>query len=253
MDDAVYSLNTQWIPQEIMCGLEGNTKYNVTVENTDSFHSFSTSFFDPHYAHIWNNCSVDGHGAECVLNTSTATQNVYAIDEADYWADKVDTGGHSTSAIEVRHKMKSRQSCYEQVGAGYIEEDFGICGKINEHSMQWALENAPKQTLDRFLKYGESLEMGSDHKSTTGTEWTFTPLNETRKCNESTHRYYTLLTSYYLFSETHANGCEFGAACGAHYCKILSPAHAMEWMYYQGLRFNLSIANTNKTVNITCD
>ena len=113
-------------------------------------------------AHIWNNCSSTSNAEDCVLNTSTATQNVYyglwcysvwihfgfryrtlnyyeyTVDPVDFFADYVDTGGHSTSAIEVRHKMKSKQSCWEQVGAGKVEEDFEICSKINQGIIDWA-------------------------------------------------------------------------------------------------------------------
>ena len=61
------------------------------------------------------------------------------MDPVDFFADYVDTGGHSTSAIEVRHKMKSKQSCWEQVGAGKVEEDFEICSKINQGIIDWAM------------------------------------------------------------------------------------------------------------------
>merc|ERR1712087_661453 len=238
-----------------MCGFD--KEHKVSIQNTDSFHSFSTSFFHPHYPHIWNNCT-SSKGKECVLNTSTATQNVYAVDPVDFFADLVDTGGHSTSAIEVRHKMKSRQFCNEQLGVQSVNgmksvaEDLEICGKINQGVIDWALRTAPKQTVARYLKYGEPLVPGADVKATTGTEWTFNALKMERKCDNQTHRHFTELTSYYLLSKTQSEGCKFGNACGDHYCKLISPAHVMEWMYYNGLRFNLSIANTNQTVNVTC-
>merc|ERR1712129_122371 len=86
MDDVVHHENT-WIPQEIMCGLQGK---GVSQKNTDSFHP--TYQVNPiHYANIWNTCADIGD-ADCVLNTSTVTQNIYPI------ADKVDTGGASSSA-----------------------------------------------------------------------------------------------------------------------------------------------------------
>lgn len=33
------------------------------------------------------------------------------------------------------------------------------------------------------------------------------------------------------------------AASGFHYCKVLSPARAMEWMHVQGLREHMGIKN----------
>lgn len=151
--------------------------------------------------------------------------------------------------------MKSRQSCYEQVNGGEVVEDFEICGKINQHSIDWALQNAPEATKRRYMEYGERLVIGKDIESTTGTDWTYSPLNETRICDAESHQYVTSVQSNYLFLKTLKNGCKFKpeSECGVHYCKVLSPAHVMEWLYLDGLSFNLSIANINSTVNTTCD
>ena len=251
LDDVIYPKPKGFrVAQDIMCDFDEG--FNVSIGNTDSFHSFATSFIHPHFPFVWNYCD---RNEGCVLNTSTASQNAYYDDPSDFFADYVDTGGHSTSAVEMRHKMKSKQACYEHIGfnVSNMKEDFNICGKINEYTMKWAMNSAPKQTLQRYLEYGEYIEVADDVLSKTGSEWDeIDRLNETRKCNETTHKYYTSLTSYYIFTNTTSNGCKFDDACGSHYCKLLSPAHMMEWMYYQGLRFNLSISNLNKTVNITC-
>ena len=60
--------------------------------------------------------------------------------------------------------------------------------------------------------------------------------------------------SSYLYLKPLSKGCKFkpSSECGVHYCKVLSPAHVMEWLYTDGLRFNLSIANGNRTVNTAC-
>jgi len=248
MDDVIYHMNTAFIPQEIMCGFgqHGNASIAVQQVNQDSFHP--TYQVNPiHYANIWNECT-SMKDSNCVLNTSTVTQNIYPP------ADDIDTGGASTSAIEMRHKMKNRQACYEHVQAGPVEEDFEICGKINQHSIDWALQNAPQRTVSRYLQYGEYMQIGADIESKTGTNWTYSFLHETRKCDNVTHKWYNSVQSNYLYLKTIANGCKFEpqSECGVHYCKILSPAHVMEWLYTDGLRFNLSIYNMNKTVNTWC-
>lgn len=77
MDDVVYGGNKEWIPQEIMCGFgdKGNASISVKQRNTDSFHP--TYQVNPiHYANIWNQCS-SPKDAQCTLNTSTVTQNIY--------------------------------------------------------------------------------------------------------------------------------------------------------------------------------
>ena len=49
LDNTVYDLNMDFVPQRIMCGFEGEYNKSIEISNTDSFHSFSTSFFHPHY------------------------------------------------------------------------------------------------------------------------------------------------------------------------------------------------------------
>ena len=133
-----------------------------------------------------------------------------------------DTGGSSSSAIEMRHKMKSRQSCYEAIGAGEVAEDFTICSQINQHSIDWALRNAPKRTISRYEQFGEELRVGPDQYSKTGTHWTYSPLNETRMCGAD-GRYFTAVQSSYLYLKTLSKGCKFkpSSECGVHYCKVL--------------------------------
>eukprot|EP01084_Bolivina_argentea_P095835 172294_1 len=240
------------LPQQIMCGfgIYGNESIKVSVNNTDAFHP--TYQVNPIvYANIWNNCS-SPYDINCVLNTSTVTQNKYPIEDTEI-DDIGDTGTYSTSAFEMRHKMKSRQACYEHVNAGYVEEDFEICGKINQYSVNWGLDNAPVGIINRFMMYGEELRIGADQHVVTGNEWTWDALNYTQECDNKTHTYFTAVNSEYIYLETVKNGCKFvEVQCGVHYCKVLSPAHYLEWMYTDGLRFNLTLANANTTVNTTC-
>ena len=60
--------------------------------------------------------------------------------------------------------MKSKQSCYECIYRDNHNEteDFEICGKINQITIDWALNNAPQQTIDRFRQSGEKLLVGND-------------------------------------------------------------------------------------------
>ena len=69
--------------KQIMCGFgtKGNESIKVKQVNTDSFHP--TYQVNPvHYANIWNKCA-SINDADCSLNTSTVTQNIYPI------ADKI--------------------------------------------------------------------------------------------------------------------------------------------------------------------
>jgi len=242
MDDVVYDNNMDWIvPQEIMCGFKQNNSIKVTQENTDSFHP--TYQINPiHYANIWNNCSsIDDN--QCVLNTSTVSQNVYRFLTKQDFELRI-------GAEEIRHKMVSRERCYEAINGGNVEEDFQICGKINQYVIDWAMKRIPANTMKRYQSFGEPLYIGPDYKSLTGLTWTWkNKLSFKRICNEMTHRYYTSVESSYTYLATIQNGCNFIAKseCGVHYCKLLSPVRVMEWVYLDGLRFNLSLATQNKS------
>jgi hypothetical protein len=140
------------------------------------------------------------------------------------------------------------------MNGGQVEEDFEICGKINQYSIDWAFTNVVNRTLIRFKHFGEELRIGDDIQTLSGPGWSFMRLEYAQECDQSSHRYYTAVNSPYLWLRTYANGCLFiQEQCGVHYCKVLSPAHVMEWLYTDGLRFNLSISNINSTNrNITC-
>ena len=116
------------------------------------------------------------------------------------------------------------------------------------------MQYIPIQTLNRYYSLGEELKIGNDIETGGGPTWTFPHLNYTKKCNNKTNHYYTEVRSQYLYVKTLKNGCRFAPTeCGVHYCKLLSPAHAMEWMYIDGLRFNMSLKNSNMSFNIMCN
>merc|ERR1719419_668643 len=117
----------------------------------------------------------------------------------------------------MRHKMKSRQACYDCIyNDNYtISEDFEI----------WGINNVPKTTLNRYVNYGMELRIGNDEYTFSGPEWTFPHLNYTQLCDTTIHKYFTNVRSQYLYVKTVSQGCKFVKdECAVHYCKVLSPA-----------------------------
>ena len=218
--------------QTIMGGLSSTS---TKIVDRDAFHPVYQ--INPvHLPHILNNCSKPDN---CVLQTVTVTQNLYET------GDSLDTGFISTSASEIKAKLKSRQAIME--AAGYKNVDFNatdspsICKVINQESYEWAKKNAHTESLARFDKYGVPMVMGEDKGPyNAGPLWIWTPLSRSKTTNSSGGAVLEVRapmmrtpTDYFI-----------KASAGFHYCKLLSPARATEWIYVDGLREYYSINST---------
>ena len=214
--------------QELM----GNLR-NAIIDNTETFHPVYQ--IDPiHLPHIYNNCTAPTTG--CILHTATVTQNVY--DKLDY----LDTGLLPISASEMRVKMSSRQAIMEAVGYKNVDfntsDGFSICKLINSVSYQRALKNASNVTLARFVKFGEPYSMGEDKGPyDVGSLWIWDPPHYEKTADSEGNDVIEiqspmLMTPVDFFVKLSA---------GFHYCKLLSPARAVEWIYVDGLRDHYNI------------
>lgn len=221
--------------QITMGGLDG-----ATLVDKDAFHPVY-QINPEHFPHILNNCSQPNNS--CTLRTVTVSQNVYDT------GDSLDTGFVFTSASEIRAKLKSRQAVMEAVG--YKNVDFNttdgssLCKIINEQSYEWAKRNAGNKTLSRFERFGVPMVMGEDKGPyNAGPLWIWTPLSLSKTTNSSGGailevRAPMMRTPTDYFIE---------ASAGFHYCKLLSPARATEWIYVDGLRKYYSINNKTSSV-----
>ena len=222
------TLGCPWTQQQAM-PIMGGLK-TATLNDTDAFHPV----WQTNLPHILNNCS--SPTPSCKLQTTTVTQAVYND------LDILDTGFVYTSANELRTKLKSRQAVME--AAGYQKVDFNttdgssICKVINEEAYSWALGKAGSHTLARFKQYGVPMVMGKDKGPyNVGPLWIWTPLSYDNIKN-GTGQDILEIRSVMLRTPT---DFYVKAAAGMHYCKLLSPARAIEWIYVDGLRAHYSI------------
>ena len=205
----------------------------VKLIDTDAFHPVSQ--INPiHLPHVLNNCS--SLTPNCEIKTVTVSQNVYKE------LDKLDTAFVSTSADEIRVKLKARQAVME--AAGYQNVNFNtsdgssICKVINQEAYDWALQNTSSNTRARFQEFGVQLVMKEDKGPyNIGPLWIWTPLSYTKSTN-STGGETMEVQSVMLQTRTDYS---IKSAAGMHYCKLLSPARAMKWIYVDGLRKYYSI------------
>jgi len=128
----------------------------------------------------------------------------------------------------------SRQST--QVAGGDKDSDFhkddeegNRCGDINKEALKWAMDNASPKALDRYNKLGKKLVIGDDKGPyNAGPLWIWTYLEYTDNADKTE----TLLQAPMMRTPT---DYLISAAAGFHYCKLLSPFRAMEWIYIDSL------------------
>lgn len=106
--------------------MAGELEDGIRLENSDNYHRVY-SVNPVHLPIIKNSCS---NGTECVLQTITVSQNVYAT------LDEEDTGLFPISASEIRSKLSSRQNIQVHL-AKYspdfhdLDENGDRCAEIN--------------------------------------------------------------------------------------------------------------------------
>jgi len=215
--------------QVIMGGLPQGPQ----LVDKDAFHPVYQ--IDPvHLPHVTNKCS--GPNASCTLHSVTVSQNKYED------IDKLDTASTYTSAKEIRAKLKSRQTVMQAAGMKNVSFNISdapsICKQINQQSYNWALNNAGMKSYNRYISFGEYMTMGEDlGPYNVGPEWIWNPLKYTEARNSTGG---AVLEVKAVMMKT-PTVYKIKAAAGMHYCKLLSPARVMEWIYVDGLRKYYSI------------
>ena len=121
-----------------------------------------------------------------------------------------------------------------------VTDGSSICKKINQAVYDWALENYGNDTLDRFKRLGEPMVMGEDKGPyNVGPIWIWDPLHY-KHTTDSTGNKVLEVSSVMMRTPV---DFYIPLSAGFHYCKLLSPARAMEWLYIDGLRIHDSLNN----------
>ena len=204
-------------------------KFNVTVN--DNFHRVWAA--TPSHIPVINN--------KCNSTMISCNLNITTVSELNYeYEDDLDLGISSNTAQEIKSKFVSRQNSY--ISAGFTNTTFDIdstikCSDINKKSFEWALNAVPSEVKARYLQYGIPYEFGDDTGPyNAGPLWIWHymtyEMNKEKTANVVHSPYMSTPVDYWLSS-----------AAGFHYCKILSPARAIEWIYLDGLREKLGLKN----------
>ena len=148
-----------------------------------------------------------------------------------------DDGAAPVSAIELGTKLASRQLIFNLTGNASPEslDDGDRCADINAAAYAWARSAVSAPALARFDAHGVPMKFMPDKKPAVpaGPWWIWTYLDIALANDRSAAE----VTSYYAFFSLDAD--PYGA--GNHYCKLLSPARAVEWILTDGLRPNYHV------------
>lgn len=214
----------------------------------DAFHDVSDEH-PFHLPHIFNTCDAPSN---CTLNVTTVTMPVLKS------GDLFPSSANSTplSAFELKVKFKSRQALWDASGVGgssASDANLTVCKEINQKAYEWALANAGAAARAAFEAHGEPMVMVDDVAAPigiTGPTWIARELVYTRVAADSSPN------AAYNASHITVQSWQFVVGsfpvtskyipAGMHYCKLLSPARAMEWIYLDGLRSSLSLAASKR-------
>eukprot|EP00352_Strombidinopsis_acuminata_P005277 CAMPEP_0176372020 /NCGR_PEP_ID=MMETSP0126-20121128/25105_1 /TAXON_ID=141414 ORGANISM="Strombidinopsis acuminatum, Strain SPMC142" /NCGR_SAMPLE_ID=MMETSP0126 /ASSEMBLY_ACC=CAM_ASM_000229 /LENGTH=441 /DNA_ID=CAMNT_0017731709 /DNA_START=295 /DNA_END=1623 /DNA_ORIENTATION=+ len=205
-------------------------KENIHLSVDDNFHR-SSSLFPFHHPSIETSCATTG-SSECTVEVITNTMLTYKLLE-----EHVDTGKTPIAAKEMRAKMKSiqayRTAAGEELMAKKLTKDL-ISSVMNARELtkllgEWAYANVSEEARANFDLFGESMVMEEDRVTGNGGLWVYKPL----KFEEADDRSEMDVSS--LACPTKMNAL-IPIFRGMHYCKLISPYHAMEWIYIDGLK-----------------
>ena len=240
MPPADCTCGSDWVANtaaNIVAGFEETPASQAKLVTKDAFHDVS-DVRPFHLPHIFEPqpgtaCS---DPSTCFINATTVSMPIYDF------KDDFDTGLWPVTASEFRTKFKSREALQQAAGLKDVnytatdELNTEICKSINQAAYDWALKAASSTARDRFLKHGQPLVFVEDKKSgfgPRGPTWihdalSFTPSQDKKTVAVQSH--------YFPLKNKKLGDVPFIQTVGYHYCKLLSPARAMEWIYVDGLK-----------------
>lgn len=236
-----------WVAQvanELIAGVSESKRPSAMLTTKDAFQDVS-DVHPFHLPHIFNSCQPgNASSSSCTLNMTTLTMPIYKA--GDLFPN---ASSGPVSAFEMRTKLKSRQAVWEALGlgpqdSGKTDKNMSMCRDVNDRAWRWALQHADADVRARFEKEGEPFVMVDDKPATigiTGPEWIKDELVYTRVKGNSAGgsaaaSRIEVQSWQFVVGNTNQGHLPWFFPVGMHYCKFMSPARAMEWIYSDGLR-----------------
>lgn len=210
---------------------------NISIEADDNFHRSST-VYPYHHPHITATCESAG-STSCTIQSISNTMNIY-----DSLTENKITR-NAISASEMRAKMKSNQAYRIAAGEDVdtaddfarLDQQGDECQRINQAALDWALKTASKSARNNYNNKGEPLVAVADTIQGNGGLW----IDDHLKMKDSGSEYDISGVACPISQDNFVEMFQ-----GMHYCKLLSPFRAMEWIYVDGLYMNDTISATQQ-------
>lgn len=189
------------------------------------------------------------------ISNDSATHTVFSTTYSQCkWdiADAEDTGFVYTSASEIGTKMSSRQ-CLLIKGVGELNTNFSVddpdfCRMANEQAYAKALDLASPLAKTRYLAHGQPFTFGADIQKAGGPLFLDAGITYKDQGDAGVEISSPAQKTEIDYWKKHFGPIPRPAAVPDpgcfHYCKLLSPARAMEWIYVDGLRRHYGINST---------
>lgn len=190
----------------------------------------------------------DFHLPNITISEENKTATITTYSQCS-WDGRIDEIFHNmdislkpTSASQIGTKMMSRQ-CLQIALQKKDDIDFSVddpqfCKIFNQQTIDWVLSNASQKALERYQKYGKKYVLGDDVAYSTGLTWTMSSVKYDDK-GDNVEVSSPLLKTEKGYWEKHfpfPRPSKIPDPSCFHYCKFLSPARVMEWVYVDSLR-----------------
>ena len=143
-----------------------------------------------------------------------------------YHPNVMDRSTIPEAAQSIACKNKSPESLAKLTG---MPNSFTpSCSEHNKAAYAWALQNVSAEARGRFLKRGRQLRFAEDRRLASGVQWIAARLKFE---NDAEQRIATVTSPALLTGLNAPAGLD-----GMHYCKLLAPSRAIEWILVDGLR-----------------
>lgn len=211
----------------------GGAAYPFSASVVDALHPVA-DLHPVHLPNITNQCAAPTPA--CTLQASTVTENSY-----DPLFSELDVALYPTSPHEAKVKLFSRQRTLLHAGVPPAQAPFNVtdapsyCAEINAYTYAAALAAAAPAAAARFARRGLPLRFGPDAIGFAGPQFTDGSLafGLVNASSASGGRAFVWVNSTSLPTPF---PYFVPLAEGMHYCLLLAPSRALEWVYTDGLR-----------------
>jgi len=190
------------------------------------------------------------HLPKITNDTTTKTVKTTTYSQCSWdTLDAGDTGFVYTSASEIGSKLSSRQ-CLMIEGVGAVNTSFAVddpdfCMLANKKAYEWALSKADERSRARYEKYGQPFTFGADIAKSGGPLFLDAGIVYKDNGDAGVEISSPMQKTEIDYWKKHFGPIPRPSAVPDpgcfHYCKLLSPARAMEWIYNDGLRRHMPL------------